>query len=164
MGVLVVAMSFVLIVGIPFTASYPYPIVNARELQNLLQKLSRRKVLFLSAVGISYLFLCLVTINGFTDVIYGDKYQVITNFSFGVIIAGLGLATVKYLSSIWRGLGEGLFGNVLQSFALIGTILVGIISYQWCTSWVSFYVLFFTWGAMNIVFSFIIITKIRKVN
>lgn len=164
MGLLVVAMSFVLIVGIPFTASYPYPIVNARELQNQLQNLTPRKVLFLSAVGISYLFLCLVTINRFTEVIYGFKYQVITNFSLGLIIAGFGLATVKYLSSIWRGLGEGLFGNVLQAFALIGTIFVGIISLHLYSSWVSIYILFVTWGLINLIFSFLIITKIRKAN
>ena len=38
-GILSIAMSFVLIVGIPFTASYPYPVKHARDIQIRLQKI-----------------------------------------------------------------------------------------------------------------------------
>jgi hypothetical protein len=162
MGILVVAMSFVLIVGIPFTASYPYPVVNARNLQNQIRHVTIRKALLLSWLVVSYLLVCFLTINRFTESIYGVKYQVITNFSFGLIIAGFGLATSKYLSAILRGLGKGLFGNRLQAIALAGTIFMGMISIQVQTSWISFYILFLAWGILNLASSVLIFIKIRK--
>ncbi len=164
MGIIVVAMSFVLIVGIPFTASYPYPIINANKLHNQFQHITPKKMLLSSAIGISYLFLCELTINRFTEVVYGVKYLAITNFTFGIVMAGFGLATAKYLSAIWRGLGKGLFGNILQAIALGGTILVGIVSIQLSTSIVSFSLLFLTWGLINLMSSLFILFKIRKIN
>jgi hypothetical protein len=164
MGILVVAMSFVLIIGIPFTASYPYPIINANKLHNQVQYVTMKKVLLSSSVGFAYLFLCFLIINRFTEVIYGVKYQTITNFSLGLTIAGFGLATTKYLSAIWRGLGKGLFGNVLQAVALTLAIVVGVVSILFSTSAISFYLLFLTWGLINLAFSILVLIKIRNAN
>ena len=69
----VVAMSFVSIVGLPVTASYPYPVVNAKKVQLQLVNLTQKKKALFIILGFVYLISCYLGIANFTHLVLGEK-------------------------------------------------------------------------------------------
>lgn len=160
LAIFVVAISFVSIVGLPITASYPYPVVNAKKIQFQLVNLTYKKRVMFIILGFVYSISCYFVIANFTHLVLGEKYLEIENIAFGIVLGGIGAGMIKYFSSVWRGLGNGSLGNVLQLISLVITSL-GIFSIKFIlSSDFSILNVFLIWAILNIFTSLILIRRI----
>lgn len=160
LAIFVVAISFVSIVGLPITASYPYPVVNAKKVQFQLVNLTYRSRLFFIILGFIYMISCYLAIANFTHVVLGKKYLEIENIAIGIVLGGIGAGMMKYFSAVWRGLDKGYLGNVLQLISLVITSL-GIFANKFIfSSDFSILNVFLIWAILNIFTSLILIRRI----
>jgi hypothetical protein len=160
LAIFVVAMSFVSIVGLPVTASYPYPVANAKKIQlQFVNSTYKKKALFI-ILGFVYLISCYLGIANFTHLVLGEKYLQIENVALGIVLGGAGSGMMKYFSAVWRGLGNGSLGNVMQLISLVITSLV-IFSIKFIlSSDISILNIFLIWALLNIFTSIILIRRI----
>lgn len=160
LALFVVAMSFVSIVGLPVTASYPHPVVNAKKVQLQLVNLTQKKKALFIILGFVYLISCYLGIANFTHLVLGEKYLEIENIALGIVLGGAGAGMMKYLSAVWRGLGSGSLGNIMQLISLVITSL-GIFSIKFIlSSDISILNVFLIWALLNIFTSIILIRRI----
>lgn len=125
-GILSIAMSFVLIIGIPFTASYPYPIKHARDIRIRLQALGGKAYACFFFAGLSYALICIWGIIEFTPLVYGIKYSFISKLAVTIVFAGFFLSLTKLLSSIRRGLSRDFSGNKLNFLAVALSSIIAV--------------------------------------
>lgn len=125
-GILSIAMSFLLIIGIPFTASYPYPVKHARDIQIRLQKIGYRDCAYFVFAGFIYALICVWAITELTPLVYGIKYSFISKLAVVIVFAGFFLSLTKLLSSIIRGLSRDFLGNKLSFIAVALSSIIAV--------------------------------------
>lgn len=118
-GILTIAMSLVLVIGTPFTASYPYPLKHAREIKIRLHKIEWREIAFFLIGGISYALIGIWGIIKFAPIVFGIKYAQISSLAVAIVFSGIFLSLARLLSTINRGLSRDFSGNKLIFLGLI---------------------------------------------
>jgi hypothetical protein len=117
-AILSIAMSFLLIIGIPFTSSYPYPVKHARDIQIRLQEIGFKKFAYFVFAGLIYALFCVWGIIEFIPLVYGSKYSSISKLAVAIVFAAFFLSFAKLLSGICRGLSRDFSGNKLIFLAV----------------------------------------------
>jgi len=118
-GILTIAMSLVLVIGTPFTASYPYPLKHAREIKTRLHKIEWKEIACFLIGGISYALIGILGIIEFAPIVFGIKYAHISELAVAIVFSGFFLSLAKLLSTINRGLSRDFLGNKLNFLGLI---------------------------------------------
>lgn len=160
LGIFVVAISFVLIIGSPITASYPYPIVNALDIRSQIQNLTTRKSIPLILSVVVYFITCILLIRKFVPILFGNRYLEIVDFAIALVLAGLSLGFLRYTSSVWRGLGMGLLANILQNLAIITTFVCACFSKFLFSENINFLAIFAAWSLANLFSSYLLFRRI----
>lgn len=160
-GILSVAMSFLLIIGIPFTSSYPYPVKHAKIFQLRLQRIRFREFLLFFFVGLMYGFICLWGIIQFTPIVYGIKYSSIIELAASIVIAGFFLSSTKLLSSVVRGLNGDLIGNKLNFLAVVFSAVIALAMKEFVNPLL---ILFYALGILNACISVYLFYRVRNTN